>query len=97
MDIKRRLTGKNAEVESALKLWFTNVRENDAGINGPLMRQKAKDLAKQMKKTNFVATDGWFQRWKKRENIVYKNMYMGNRTMQMPQQQHHGWNFNGHK
>ena len=50
MDIKRRLTGKNAEVESTLKLWFTNVRENDAGINGPLIRQKAKDLAKQMKK-----------------------------------------------
>ena len=39
------------------------------------MRQKPKDLAKQMKKTNFVATDGWFQRRKKRENIVYKHIY----------------------
>ena len=39
------------------------------------MRQKAEDLAKQMKKTNFVATDGWFQRWKKRENIVYKHVH----------------------
>ena len=28
-----------------------------------------------MKKTNFVATDGWFQRWKKRENIVYKHVH----------------------
>ena len=55
---KRRRTGKNAEVESALKLWFTNVRDR---VNGPLMRRKAEDLAKQMKKTNFVATDGWFQ------------------------------------
>ena len=24
-----------------------------------------------MRRDNFVATDGWFQRWKKRENIVY--------------------------
>ena len=39
------------------------------------MRQKAEDLAKQMKKTNFVATDGWFQRWKKWENILYKHLH----------------------
>ena len=72
---KRRRTGKDTEVESALKLWFTDVRKHDARVNGPLMRQKAEDLAKQMKKTNFVATDGWFQRWKKRENIVYKRLH----------------------
>ena len=57
----KRRTGKNAEIESALKLWFTDVREDDAQVNGPLMCQKAEDLAKQMKKTNFVATNGWFQ------------------------------------
>ena len=28
-----------------------------------------------MKDTDFVATDGWFQRWKKRENIVYKRVH----------------------
>ena len=72
---KRRWTGKNSEVKSTLKLWFTNVREDDAQVNGPVMHQKAEDLAKQMKKTNFVATDGWFQQWKKQENIVYKHVH----------------------
>ena len=72
LSAKRKRNGKDKEVESALKLWFTNVREMDARVDGPLMRQKAEDLAVKMGKNNFVATDGWFNRWKKRENIVYK-------------------------
>jgi hypothetical protein len=62
-------------VESALKLWFTNVREQDARVDGPLMRQKAEELAKRMGKDDFVATEGWFHRWKKRENIIYKRTH----------------------
>lgn len=72
---KRNRTGKDAQVESALKLWFANVREQDARVDGPLMRQKAEELANKMGKENFVATEGWFHRWKKRENIVYKRTH----------------------
>ena len=72
LNCKRFRGGKDNEVESALKLWFTNVREQDARVDGPLMRQKAEQLAKKMGKTDFVATEGWFHRRKKRENIVYK-------------------------
>jgi hypothetical protein len=39
------------------------------------MRQKAEELATKMGKDNFVATDGGFNRWKKRENIVYKRAH----------------------
>jgi hypothetical protein len=49
-----------------------NVREKNALINGPLMRQKAEELAKTVGKEKFSATDGWFN--KNRENIVYKRM-----------------------
>ena len=71
LNCKRKRTGKDEEMESALKLWFANVREKDARINGPLMRHKAEDLASKMgKKKNFVATDGWFNSWKKREHCV---------------------------
>jgi hypothetical protein len=71
MDWKRAWSGKDSQVESALKIWFSNVREKNASINGPLMRQEA-ELAKTMGKEKFSATDGWFNRWKKWENIVYK-------------------------
>jgi hypothetical protein len=73
-DRKKAQSGKNSQVESALKIWFSNVCEKNALINGPLMRQKA-ELAKTMGKEKFSATDGWFNRWKKRENIVYKRMH----------------------
>ena len=36
---------EKTEVESALKLWFTNVREREDRVNSPILRQKAEDLA----------------------------------------------------
>jgi hypothetical protein len=39
---------------------FSNVRENNAWINGPLVRQKAEELAKTMGKQRFSANNGWF-------------------------------------
>ncbi|XP_025409558.1 tigger transposable element-derived protein 4-like [Sipha flava] len=54
-----------------MKQWFTKVREKYARVIGPLLRQKAEDLAKKMGKDDFVATEGWFHRSKKRENISF--------------------------
>jgi methionyl-tRNA synthetase len=62
MDWKRTRSGKDSQVESALKIWFSNVREKNALINEPFMRQKAEELAKTMGKETFSATDGWFNR-----------------------------------
>lgn len=74
IDRKRVRSGKDSQIESALKIWFGNVREKNTAINGPLMRQKAEEFAKEMGKTNFTPTEGWFNRWKRRENIVYKRV-----------------------
>ena len=49
VDRKRKRGGKDEEVGSTLKKWFSDVREKDARVNGPLMKQKAEDLAKQRK------------------------------------------------
>jgi hypothetical protein len=69
---KRKRVGKDEEVEEALKRWFTRaVESSNVKITGRLLRRKAEDLARQMGKENFVATEGWLSRWKKRENIVY--------------------------
>lgn len=63
MNRKRARSGKDGQVESALKIWFGNVHEKHASINGPIMRQKAQEFAKNMGIENFNATDGWFSRW----------------------------------
>ncbi|GBM94650.1 hypothetical protein AVEN_185622-1 [Araneus ventricosus] len=36
------------------------------------MRQKAEDLAEKLDPKEFDATDGWFHRWRRRENDVFK-------------------------
>lgn len=61
-------------MESALKVWFTNVHDQDAHVDGSLMQQKVEERAKKMWKDS-VTTDRWFQHCKKRENAVYKCMH----------------------
>lgn len=72
---KRKRDGKDADVEHALKEWFLKVREKDARVSGTLLREKAEELAEKMGKDNFKATEGWFHRWKKRENISYQKTH----------------------
>ncbi|CAI6366965.1 unnamed protein product [Macrosiphum euphorbiae] len=68
---KRKRVGNEEEVEEAFKQWFTKVGEKDIRVTGPLLLQKAEDLEKKMGKEDFVATEGWFYRWEKRENISF--------------------------
>ena len=60
---KRQRLGKDEDVEVALVEWFQSVREKDARVNGPILRDKAEALAKKLGKENFVATEGWFRRF----------------------------------
>ena len=72
MTRKRKRSGKDEQVDQALKKWFMEVREKDACVNGPLLKQKAEELARKMGKESFKATNGWFCRWLQRENVTYK-------------------------
>lgn len=63
MSRKRKRCGKGEHVETALKEWFTSVREKDTRVHRPLLKRNAEQLAQRMGKQDFVATDGWFKRW----------------------------------
>lgn len=66
MTRKRKQSGKDEEVDRALKKWFMNVQKEDV----LLMKQKAEELAQKIRKGNFHATNGWFSRWLKKENVT---------------------------
>ena len=74
-DRKRQRNGKDSDVEAALKTWFTSSRGRDVPLSGPVLQEKAKDLAARLNKPDFKATTGWFCRWKERNAIVYKRMH----------------------
>ena len=72
---KRQRTGKAADVESALTVWFSNSRGRDVPLSGPVLQEKAHDLAKKLNKPDFKATTGWLCQWKARTGVVYKRMH----------------------
>uniref|UniRef100_A0A8C4RFJ1 HTH CENPB-type domain-containing protein n=1 Tax=Erpetoichthys calabaricus TaxID=27687 RepID=A0A8C4RFJ1_ERPCA len=66
-------TAKYEDLETALLVWFKQARSQNAPISGPLMLERSNELAKQMGIT-FSANPGWLERFKKRNDIVLKNV-----------------------
>uniref|UniRef100_H3B530 HTH CENPB-type domain-containing protein n=1 Tax=Latimeria chalumnae TaxID=7897 RepID=H3B530_LATCH len=71
-DQKHKHTGKDATVEEALLAWTTEKHACNVPISGPILLQKAEDLAKELKMENFAATSGWLSYWKARHQISCK-------------------------
>jgi transposase len=72
---KRKRMSKDDEVDRALLQWFREARSRDISISGPLLKTKAEDLANQLGKECFVATEGWLGRWKRRNDICHKKAH----------------------
>jgi len=75
LDRKRKRTGKAEDVEEALLRWFAQARSRQLPISGPLLTEKATQLAEGLGIQDFKATDSWLQRWKERNNIKFKKQH----------------------
>ncbi|GJQ87823.1 hypothetical protein Trydic_g18669 [Trypoxylus dichotomus] len=68
-----RQTLKNPKapmMENCLYKWFLEQREDQVLISGEIIKEKAKLLNEKLKECeNFVASDGWLQRFKRRYGI----------------------------
>ena len=73
--LKRLRKGKAPEVDTALNQWFVTVTSKGQKLSGPILKEKAENLAKKLGHTNFVATEGWLSRWKARHQIRYKRAH----------------------
>ncbi|XP_048759404.1 tigger transposable element-derived protein 6-like [Ostrea edulis] len=52
---KRHRSGKNAQLDDALKEWFQTARQRDIPISGPILQEKAINFAKRMNVSDFNA------------------------------------------
>lgn len=50
-------------------LWFCEARSRSIPITGPLIQEKAAMLSLQYGHDDFMASNGWLDRWKKRYNV----------------------------
>ena len=69
---KRKRSGKNSQLDGALKGWFRTARQRDipVPISCPILQEKASDYAKQINVSSFNASNGWLTRFKTRENTA---------------------------
>ncbi len=68
---KRKRESPNEEIGETLIAWSHQMRAQNATINGPLMLEKAKQLAITLGHQDFEPSHGWLERLKSRHNIKF--------------------------
>ena len=71
---KRMRTAKYQQLEEALDLWFKESRAQLVNISGPIIRNKAETLAKQMGHPEFQCSSGWLDRFKTRHAYSFRSI-----------------------
>lgn len=69
---KKRLTMKktgNEEINRLVYEFFSNCSGRHINITGPMIQEKALQIAQELGVENFKASNGWLESFKKRHNI----------------------------
>lgn len=66
---KRLRFGQHAELETALQMWFSATRSQNAVVTDTVLREKAKQFGDELGITDFQYSVGWLQRFKARCGI----------------------------
>ena len=71
---KRFRESSQKDVEDVLLRWFKQAKTRGMPISGPMLQQKAEDLAQSMG-ISFDPSLSWVQRWRERQGIVFKTQH----------------------
>nr|XP_006813725.1 PREDICTED: tigger transposable element-derived protein 5-like [Saccoglossus kowalevskii] len=68
---KRAKLASNEDIDKAVYVWFIQGRSAGTPLSGPIIREKARILAKQLRGQDFdfEASAGWFWRWQNRHAV----------------------------
>lgn len=71
---KRKFPKSDGEIiDTVIFKWYLHARVNNLSISGPLLKEKALELASEVGLNGFKASNGWLQKFKERHQISYKN------------------------
>ncbi|XP_071496810.1 tigger transposable element-derived protein 4-like [Diadema antillarum] len=70
---KNRKTA-NDELNAILYEWFKDCTARLFPVSGPLLQQKARDVAVQLQLDDFKASNGWLEAFRRRHNIIFGKM-----------------------
>ena len=62
------------DIENSELTWFKQCRDNNIVIFGPLLKEQANYYAKDFGHRSFRARNGWLEKFKRRQGIVFKKV-----------------------
>ncbi|XP_060855363.1 tigger transposable element-derived protein 4-like [Metopolophium dirhodum] len=74
LSVKKLRNCTHTDLDNVLLRWFKNQRNLCIPINGPILQQKANELAEGLGKHSFNCSTGWIQRFRARHNIVFSTI-----------------------
>ncbi|GFT20760.1 tigger transposable element-derived protein 6 [Nephila pilipes] len=69
---KRLRTCVYEDVDAAVLKWIHTMRDKNVPISGPFVIEKALQVAKALGYDQFLGSNGWLEKFKKRHGIVAK-------------------------
>ena len=72
---RKRLRTGHFDLESQLVAWIKSMRGRNAEISGPLIIEKAKELAQTCEDPPLEFSVGWLDRFKSRHNIRFTKLH----------------------
>jgi hypothetical protein len=73
---KRKFPKSDGEIiDIVIFQWYLHARVNNLPISGPLLKEKALELASEVGLNDFKASNGWLQKFKERHQISYKSTH----------------------
>ena len=71
---KKMRKAAHPDVEDAVDLWLADARGQDVSISGPILREKAEILSKELGHNEFKCSTGWLTRYKGRKDIKFRSI-----------------------
>ena len=68
------LKGHSHTLDEKVYEWFGKIRSKGIPISGPILKNKAREIAEKIGYVNFQASDGWLQRFRHRHDITFKSI-----------------------
>lgn len=72
--VKRKRKQRNENVNSFVWEWFKEARAKGLPLSGPILQEKAREFAAFFNIEKFNASNGWLDSFKKRHNIVFREI-----------------------